>query len=99
MARGGLVDHAAVNAALDSGRLKAAGLDVYSTEPFPVRDPFLGRREIVATPHVAGVTERSYGEMSEVLVENLRRMFVGEDLLHVVNSGDMQKLLEDTDSK
>jgi hypothetical protein len=57
VARGGLVDEAALLAALESGHLSGAGLDVYATEPADpgsalVRDP-----RVVATPHVGGLTE------------------------------------------
>jgi D-3-phosphoglycerate dehydrogenase / 2-oxoglutarate reductase len=55
-ARGGLVDNAALLAALDSGHLVGAGLDVTHPEPLPVDHPLLGRDDVVVTPHVASAT-------------------------------------------
>jgi phosphoglycerate dehydrogenase-like enzyme len=55
-ARGGLVDQDALLAALDSGRLVGAGLDVTSPEPLPTDHPLLGREDVVVTPHVASAT-------------------------------------------
>ncbi len=55
-ARGKLVDHAALLAALDSGRLFGAGLDVTDPEPLPPDHPLLHRDDVVVTPHVASAT-------------------------------------------
>jgi phosphoglycerate dehydrogenase-like enzyme len=55
-ARGGLVDHAALLDALDSGHLSGAGLDVTDPEPLPPDHPLLGRDDVVVTPHVASAT-------------------------------------------
>ena len=52
-ARGGLVDHDALLAALETGRLFGAGLDVTSPEPLPPGHPLLGRDDVVVTPHIA----------------------------------------------
>jgi phosphoglycerate dehydrogenase-like enzyme len=55
-ARGGLVDQDALLAALDSGQVVGAGLDVTHPEPLPVGHPLLGRDDVVVTPHVASAT-------------------------------------------
>jgi phosphoglycerate dehydrogenase-like enzyme len=55
-ARGGLVDQDALLAALESGHLSGAGLDVTSPEPLPPDHPLLGRDDVVVTPHVASAT-------------------------------------------
>ena len=55
-ARGGLVDQDALLAALESGQLSGAGLDVTSPEPLPPGHPLLGRDDVVVTPHVASAT-------------------------------------------
>jgi phosphoglycerate dehydrogenase-like enzyme len=60
--RGGIVDEAAMLARLESGRLRAAALDVYETEP-PCSHRLLRLPNVVMTPHTAGISERSVREM------------------------------------
>lgn len=55
-ARGGIVDEAALAAALKSGSISAAGVDVFAVEPPPLDDPLVGLDNIILTPHTAGVT-------------------------------------------
>ncbi|HCB37309.1 MAG TPA: hypothetical protein DEP66_03660 [Acidimicrobiaceae bacterium] len=54
--RGGLVDQDALLAALDSGKVRGAGLDVTEPEPLPAGHPLLGRDDVIVTPHVASAT-------------------------------------------
>ena len=63
-ARGGVVDQDALAAALDSGKLMAAGLDVTDPEPLPIEHTLLNRDNVIVTPHVASGT-----------FEGKRRMF------------------------
>lgn len=55
-ARGSLIDQDALVAALDSGQVAGAGLDVTDPEPLPVGHPLLGRPDVIVTPHVASST-------------------------------------------
>ena len=55
-ARGALIDHDALLAGLESGRVGGAGLDVTEPEPLPEGHPLLGREDVIVTPHVASAT-------------------------------------------
>lgn len=58
-ARGELIDHAALAAALESGHLGGAALDVFEAEPLKGDEPYLGAASLVATPHIAASTEEA----------------------------------------
>lgn len=58
-ARGGIHDEEALVAALDAGRIAGAGIDVWEDEPPPLDHPLLSRRNVVLSPHTAGVTHES----------------------------------------
>lgn len=63
-------------AALDSGRLAGASLDVFRQEPLPADHPFWGRREILITPHVASISHPD--SAARLVLDNIRRAFAGE---------------------
>jgi len=70
VARGSVVDEAALISALEEGRLKAAGLDVYETEPYP--DPrLLKLRQVVLHPHHASGTVATRDAMAQLVVDNI----------------------------
>ena len=83
-ARGGLVDEEALANALQSGRLMAAGLDVFAAEPATVDSPLLALDNVVVQPHVAWLTQETLGRSLAVALENCRRLRDGDDLLHRV---------------
>ncbi len=70
-ARGGLVDEAALVAALREGRLGGVALDVTVHEPLPADDPLLGAPGLLLSPHVAGVTAESARRMALEAAENV----------------------------
>lgn len=83
-ARGGLVDEEALVAALTSGRLMGAGLDVFAEEPTPRDNPLLALDRVVAAPHVAFFTLGTLERSLEIAVENIRRLRDGRELMHRV---------------
>jgi phosphoglycerate dehydrogenase-like enzyme len=83
-ARGGLVDEAALVAALTSGHLRAAGLDVFAEEPVPPDNPLLALDNVVLMPHVARLTSETLDRSLDVAIENMRRLRDGSELLHRV---------------
>ena len=76
IARGWLVDEAALVKALEEGRLGAAGLDVFEHEP-KVPDALLAMDNVVLTPHIASSTEETMRAMGECLLDNMRSWFAG----------------------
>lgn len=83
--RGGVVDQVALVEALRSGRLAAAGLDVFAVEPLPADDPITELPNVVLSPHVSWQTRDTLERSLIVAVENCRRLRNGEPLLHRVN--------------
>ena len=83
-ARGGLVDQAALTAALASGHLAAAGLDVFATEPENPADPLFTLPNVVVAPHVAWLTTGTFERSFALAAENCRRLRAEQPLLHQV---------------
>ncbi len=83
--RGGIVDEPALVAALRDGRLAAAGLDVFAVEPVAADNPLLQLDNVVVTPHVTWVTVDTMRRYLTEAVDNCRRLYVGQDLVNVVN--------------
>jgi glyoxylate/hydroxypyruvate reductase A len=81
--RGALIDDAALLAALDSGRIGHATLDVFRVEPLPAGHPYWSHPKVTVTPHIAADTRPSGA--ARVLVENIRRGEAGEPFLHRVD--------------
>ncbi|MCZ2097192.1 MAG: hydroxyacid dehydrogenase [Anaerolineae bacterium] len=74
-ARGGVVDEAALAAALRSGRLGGAALDVFDDEPLRAGSPLAGAPNLILTPHIGGVTRESNARVSSLIAERIRTFF------------------------
>ncbi|MDX1520408.1 MAG: hydroxyacid dehydrogenase [Anaerolineae bacterium] len=84
-ARGGLVDEAALLAALDSHHLFAAGLDVTDPEPADPANPLLQREDVIVTPHVASATRAGKNRINEMAIRQVIQALQGQRPLHLVN--------------
>ncbi|MGP4113421.1 NAD(P)-dependent oxidoreductase [Streptomyces sp. 4N509B] len=84
-ARGGLVDHAALAAALHGGHLFAAGLDVFDVEPLPADHPLRGAPNLVLTPHLAGASRMVARRAARMVAAEAGRWLRGEPPLHHAN--------------
>jgi phosphoglycerate dehydrogenase-like enzyme len=88
--RGGVVDEAALAAALQEGRLAGAAVDVYSTEPPAADNPLLcltgeAQSRILLTPHIAGVTRQASTYLFRTAWQNVARVLLdGKPPLHRV---------------
>ncbi|GMG84112.1 glyoxylate/hydroxypyruvate reductase A [Paralimibaculum aggregatum] len=83
--RGPLIDHAALLAALDSGQIRHATMDVFDVEPLPPGHPYWAHPRVTVTPHIASVTRPETA--SRALMQNIARDLAGKPLLGVVDRG------------
>ena len=83
MARGGHVVDEALLAALDSGHLAGAALDVFNVEPLPAGHPYWTHPRVHVTPHIAGATNPRTA--SPGVIENIKRLRAGRELIHRVD--------------
>jgi len=83
MARGAHVVDADLLAALDSGHLSGAALDVFNTEPLPADHPYWTHPKVYVTPHVAGSTNPRTAAPG--VIENIKRLRAGQPLINTVD--------------
>ena len=88
--RGGLVDQCALAEALERGHLAGAAIDTLSPEPPPPEHPLLkltsaARDRLIITPHIAGVTRKSFRRLLRNALKNILRVSAGESPQNVVN--------------
>ncbi|MBS0547355.1 MAG: glyoxylate/hydroxypyruvate reductase A [Proteobacteria bacterium] len=83
MARGGHVVDEALLAALESGHISGAALDVFNVEPLPADHPYWTHPKVHVTPHIAGATNPRTA--SPGVVDNIKRLRAGQPLIHRVD--------------
>ena len=76
--RGAVVDEAALLAALETGHLRAAGLDVFALEPLPLASPLRTHPRVTALPHIGSATHETRRAMAELATSNLLQALAGE---------------------
>jgi D-3-phosphoglycerate dehydrogenase len=86
VARGGLIDEAALKDALDSGKLAGAALDVTAKEPLPPESPLWELENVIISPHTAALSWHENERIVELFAENLRRYLRGDELLSRVDT-------------
>ena len=86
VARGRLVDEEALIEALQSGQIRAAGLDAFAHEPLERSHPLLQMDNVICTPHVAGVTRETAQRRGQAAAGNIERVSKGMAPLHMVTS-------------
>lgn len=77
VARGEIIDTAALIEALQTGKIRGAGLDAFSPEPLPVDHPLLHLDNVIATPHIAGGTRGTCQRRGRAAAENILRLAEG----------------------
>jgi phosphoglycerate dehydrogenase-like enzyme len=85
IARGEIVDEAALIAALQSGRIAGAGLDVFNVEPLPAESPLWGLPNVFITPHISWNSPAVLPRTLDLFLDNLRRYRDGEPLRNIVD--------------
>jgi len=85
LARGSIVDEAALIDALEAGALRGAALDVFAQEPLSADSPLLAMSNVLATPHTGSVSSRFWHRQTDLMVENLTRFLRGDPLVNLVD--------------
>jgi phosphoglycerate dehydrogenase-like enzyme len=85
IARGSVIDETALVAALRSGQIAGAGLDVFAEEPLPENHPLYSLPNVAFTPHTSGDTADYSYRAAELFLSNLRRYLSGRPLVNVID--------------
>jgi phosphoglycerate dehydrogenase-like enzyme len=86
VARGGIAPDAAVLAALESGRLGGAALDVFETEPPAADHPLRSHENVLLSPHVAGATGQAQWNIVSIVRDNITAAVMGQPIQNLINA-------------
>jgi phosphoglycerate dehydrogenase-like enzyme len=89
--RGAIVDEPDLVDALREGRIAGAGLDVFADEPAGSEHVLVAMEQVLATPHIGGVTRQSYSGIAAAIAENVNRLKTGQELRFCVNAGEVTR--------
>ena len=89
MARGPVIDEAALVAALESGEIAGAGLDVFNKEPLPADAPIWDAPNVIITPHMTPALPDRTQRSIDMIVENIGRYRAGQPLLNALTEKDV----------
>ncbi|TMB97428.1 MAG: D-2-hydroxyacid dehydrogenase [Chloroflexi bacterium] len=87
IARGAVIDEAALTRALKEGWIAGAALDVFEQEPLPAESELWRLENVLLTPHISGGTPRYMDRAVDLFCDNLRRYLAGQPLLNIVDPG------------
>jgi phosphoglycerate dehydrogenase-like enzyme len=90
LARGGIVDEAALARLMRDGRIAGAALDVFANEPLPKDDPLNGLSNTILTPHIVGHTVESTQSLVDCTADNVACMLAGQPPRHLINPDVLQ---------
>lgn len=85
VARGPLIDEAALISALAAERIRGAALDVFEEEPLPKTSPLWNLDNVIITPHISGNSANYHEKAADLFAENLRRYLDNKPLLNKIN--------------
>jgi glyoxylate/hydroxypyruvate reductase len=85
VARGAVVDQAALIEALQSGHLRGAALDVFEKEPLLPGDPLWSMPNVLISPHSASTVDTENEKLTALFIENLKRYLIGHPMLNVLD--------------
>lgn len=89
VARGAVVDEAALVDALESGHLGGVALDVFQEEPLSADSPFWAMPNVLVCTHSAGTSDRENERITDIFCENLRRYLADEPLMNLLDTARM----------
>ncbi|MFB6192010.1 MAG: phosphoglycerate dehydrogenase [Haloarculaceae archaeon] len=90
-ARGGVVDEAALAAAVEDGTLRGAAMDVFAEEPLPADSPLLDVDDVIVTPHLGASTEAAQENVATSIADQVLAAFAGEPVANALNAPSMDE--------